>query len=230
MGSRWLIASVLFLSACGPTAGTSLGVPIGDTSGGAPDTSAPDTGPADAGPADAGQPDVGGSAEPLVRITTDMGFITVKLNPDKAPKSVANFLAYVDEGFYDGGDGKGQTVFHRVIKGFMVQGGGLLEDMSPKATHGAIAIESDNGLKNLRGTIAMARTNDPNSATSQFYINHVDNGGLDYATKPPGYTVFGEVTEGLDVVDAIAAVKTGTKNNFKDVPAQTIAITSVKRL
>ena len=131
---------------------------------------------------------------------------------------------------FDGSDGKGQTVFHRVMKGFMIQGGGLLETMQAKATHAPIPIESDNGLKNLRGTIAMARTNDPNSATSQFFINHVDNGGLDYATKPPGYAVFGEVTDGLDVVDAIAAVKTGTKKGFKDVPVQTIVITSVKKL
>ena len=216
------------------------GSDAGAVDAGSADAGPADGGQADSGPSDAGQVeqdavvappvDAGPDEGPQVQITTSMGAFTVQLNPAKAPITVANFLVYVDEGFYDGSDNKGQTLMHRVIKGFMVQGGGLLESMQGKATHAPIKIESSNGLKNLRGTIAMARTNDPNSATSQFFINHADNSFLDYGTKPPGYAVFGKVVAGIEVIDAIAAVKTGIKNGFKDVPVETIAISSVKLL
>lgn len=135
-----------------------------------------------------------------VRITTSLGNITLELDETKAPNTVANFLEYVKSGFYDG------TIFHRVIPGFMIQGGGFEPGMREKKTQKPIKHEGENGLKNLRGTIAMARTNDPHSATSQFFINTVDSSFLDY-TRPGGqgwgYTVFGQVTEGMDVIDTI---------------------------
>jgi cyclophilin family peptidyl-prolyl cis-trans isomerase len=161
-----------------------------------------------------------------VTIVTNMGSITIVLNTEKAPLSSENFLSYVDDGFYDGDDGLGATTFHRVISGFMIQGGGLKEDGETKATKAPVINESTNGLLNLRGTVAMARTNDPDSATSQFFINHVDNGFLDY-TGPDhvGYAVFAEVIEGMDVVDAIAAVQT----NSEDVPLAPVIIQDVLR-
>jgi cyclophilin family peptidyl-prolyl cis-trans isomerase len=136
---------------------------------------------------------------------------------------VKNFLRYVEEGFFDG------TIFHRVINGFMIQGGGFTADMEQKKTHAPIINEASNGLKNDRGTIAMARTQDPNSATSQFFINHTDNHNLNYAGPgKPGYAVFGKVIEGMDVVDKIAAVKTMRKGRYRDVPVETILIKSAK--
>lgn len=165
---------------------------------------------------------------PKVLMETNKGPITVELNQDKAPATVANFLTYVDEGFYNG------TIFHRVIDGFMVQGGGFGQDMKKKATHDPIANEADNGLKNERGTLAMARTGDPNSATAQFFINHKDNAFLNHTDKTPrgwGYTVFGKVAEGMEVVDAIAALPTGAKGPFrKDVPQTTVVIEKVARV
>ena len=148
--------------------------------------------------------------EPVkVLMKTSMGEITLELDSDKAPKTVANFLGYVDEGFYDG------TVFHRVISGFMIQGGGLGQDMEKKPTRDPVENEAKNGLKNVRGSIAMARTNDPHSATAQFFINHKDNANLDYPSFDGwGYAVFGKVTDGMDVVDAIAAVPTGMPRAF----------------
>ena len=161
-----------------------------------------------------------------VLMVTSLGDILIELDPTNAPRTTENFLGYVDSGFYDGTDGNGQTTFHRVISGFMVQGGGMKADGSQKPTRPPIAIESDNGLSNTRGTIAMARTNDPNSATSQFYINHTDNAFLDYAdTANPGYTVFGRVLEGMETVDAIAAVQT----DGSDKPLETVTIESVTR-
>ena len=155
-----------------------------------------------------------------VTIETSKGSIDVELNSEKAPGTVKNFMSYVDGKFYDG------TIFHRVIKNFMVQGGGFTPDMKQKQTNAPIKIESNNGLKNTRGTIAMARTSDPNSATSQFFINHVDNGFLDYPGQDGyGYTVFGKVTAGQDVVDQIATVATGRS----DVPKETVTIVSIKR-
>ena len=156
-----------------------------------------------------------------VKLTTNHGAITLKLDAEKAPKTVENFLAYVKAGHYD------NTIFHRVIKGFMIQGGGFEPGMKQKDTLAPIDNEAANGLKNKRGTIAMARTNDPHSATAQFFINVVDNDFLDF--KAPmgqgwGYCVFGEVVEGLDVIDAIKGVKTGNKGFHQDVPVEDVII------
>lgn len=161
------------------------------------------------------------AGNPRVALETSLGKIVVELDPEKAPKSVENFLAYVKSGFYDG------TIFHRVIKDFMVQGGGFTADMQQKPTQAPIVNEADNGLKNRRGTLAMARTMDPNSATSQFFINTVDNGFLDHTGKNPrgwGYAVFAKVVEGMDVVDKIRAVKTTTKGPYADVPETVVQI------
>lgn len=164
---------------------------------------------------------------PVVLIKTSAGDIKVELDADKAPISVKNFLQYVNEGHYNG------TIFHRVIEGFMVQGGGFTKDMQQKPVHAPIKIESDNGLKNTRGTLAMARTSDPNSATGQFFINVVDNKFLDFTSKSPsgyGYAVFGRVTEGMDVVDKIRKMKTGNKGAFSDVPVESIEILEAKEI
>ena len=159
----------------------------------------------------------------MVKLETSMGDIIIELNEEAAPVTVKNFLAYVEEGFYDG------TVFHRVINGFMIQGGGFTAQMVRKSTKPPIVNEASNGLKNMRGSIAMARTNDPNSATSQFFINHKDNGPLDYVENVnPGYAVFGKTVEGLDVVDAIASVKTTVRMGMRDVPAEPVVIKSAK--
>jgi cyclophilin family peptidyl-prolyl cis-trans isomerase len=162
---------------------------------------------------------------PVVVIDTDMGIIKVELFADKAPITVKNFLGYVDDKFYDG------LIFHRVIPNFMIQGGGFKPGMEQKQAKAPIKNESTNGLSNLRGTIAMARTNQPDSASSQFFINTVDNGGLDRAKAPDGvgYCVFGKVTAGLDVVDKIRAVKTGNKGVHGDVPLKDVIIKSVRR-
>lgn len=155
----------------------------------------------------------------MVKLHTRFGVITLELDAEKAPKSVANFLAYVEAGHYDG------TIFHRVIKNFMIQGGGMLPDMSQKSTQAPIENEAKNGLKNARGTIAMARTNDPHSATAQFFINVVDNDFLDYPGQDGwGYAVFGKVSEGMDVVDQIRAVATGRSGYHSDVPREAIVI------
>jgi cyclophilin family peptidyl-prolyl cis-trans isomerase len=159
----------------------------------------------------------------MVKLETSMGDIVIELDEENAPVTVKNFLSYIDEGFYDG------TIFHRVIPNFMIQGGGFTPDMAQKKTHAQIKNEASNGLKNDRGTIAMARTNNPDSATSQFFINHKDNVFLNYAgAGKPGYAVFGKVAEGMDVVDAIAAVKTTRKGRFSDVPAEQVLIKSAK--
>jgi len=163
---------------------------------------------------------------PRVVLETNHGNIILELYPDKAPQSVGNFLAYVDEGYYSG------TIFHRVIDGFMIQGGGFTDDMTQKSTKNGVPNEADNGLKNSRGTVAMARTTEPHSATSQFFINLVDNAPLDHTDKTPrgwGYTVFGKVVEGMDVVDAIAKAPTGTVGPFRDVPSETVVIVSAQR-
>ena len=160
------------------------------------------------------------AVNPKVLIKTSMGDITLELDQAKAPVTVKNFLSYVQDKFYDG------TIFHRVMPGFMIQGGGLTADMHEKAAKAPIKNESGNGLKNARGSVAMARTNELNSATSQFYINHVDNFGLDDAK----YCVFGKVIAGMDVVDAIAKVKTGVRGVHSDVPREPITILSVTRL
>ena len=162
-----------------------------------------------------------------VEITTTLGPITVELNQDKAPKTVENFLGYVKSGFYDG------TIFHRVISGFMIQGGGMDKDMKTKATNSSIEKESSNGLSNLDGSIAMARTSDPHSATAQFFINTEDNPGLDFQSETEqgwGYCVFGEVVDGKDVVTKIDDVPTTSRNGHQDVPEEVIQIETVKIL
>jgi cyclophilin family peptidyl-prolyl cis-trans isomerase len=164
---------------------------------------------------------------PKVIMKTSMGDITIELYPDKAPITVKNFFSYVDEKFFDG------TIFHRVMKRFMIQGGGLTPDFTEKPTKPTIKNEAANKLKNKRGTIAMARMPDKDSATSQFFINHVDNPGLDHRDNTPegyGYAVFGKVINGMDVVDAIANVTIMTKSGRANVPRETITIISIRRV
>jgi peptidyl-prolyl cis-trans isomerase B (cyclophilin B) len=156
-----------------------------------------------------------------VELTTSAGVIRLELDDAKAPQSVANFLAYVNKGHYDG------TVFHRVIKGFMVQGGGMTPDMKQKPTDAPIQNEASNGLKNDKYTVAMARTNAPHSATAQFFINTKDNGFLNFTSESPsgwGYAVFGKVVAGQDVVDTIEKVRTGSKGFHDDVPLEPVTI------
>ncbi len=154
-----------------------------------------------------------------VKITTNLGDIVIELDEEKAPVTTANFKQYVEEGFYDG------LIFHRVIPGFMIQGGGFMPDMMQKATREPIENEANNGLRNDRGTIAMARTNDPHSASAQFFINVKDNNFLDYPGHDGwGYAVFGKVVEGMDTVDKIEKVETGTKAGHQDVPVEPVVI------
>jgi len=162
-------------------------------------------------------------SNPEVLMKTSKGDITIELYPDKAPLSVENFLSYVNDKFYDG------TIFHRVIKGFMIQGGGLNVDFQEKSAKAPIQNEAKNGLKNKRGTLAMARMAEPHTASCQFFINHVDNNGLDYgqAADGWGYCVFGKVIQGMDVVDAIANSPVMIKSGMRDVPRETIKIISI---
>lgn len=155
----------------------------------------------------------------MITFNTTLGDIELELYADEAPISVANFVQYVEDGYFAG------TIFHRVIPNFMIQGGGMLEDMSRKETRAPIKNEADNGLKNLRGTLSMARTADVNSATSQFFINVADNAFLDHGGRDFGYAVFARVKDGMDVVDAIGASATGDRAGHQDVPVETIAIT-----
>jgi len=160
----------------------------------------------------------------MIKINTNKGSISIELDAEKAPISAENFAQYVRDGFYDG------TIFHRVIPGFMVQGGGMQPGMKEKETRASIKNEADNGLKNDRGTIAMARTPDPHSASSQFFINLKDNGFLNFSSATPngwGYCVFGKVTDGMDVVDAIEKVATGSAGHHQDVPVEDVIIESV---
>ncbi len=161
------------------------------------------------------------SEPPRVKLQTNFGDIIVELNPEKAPITVKNFLRYVNEGFYDG------TLFHRVIDNFMIQGGGFDADFKMKSTHAPIQNEADNGLKNETGTIAMARTSGPHSASSQFFINVADNDFLNYRSKDPqgwGYAVFGQVVEGMDVVNAIKKVQTGRHGRHENVPVEPVIL------
>jgi len=163
-------------------------------------------------------------ANPKVELKTNRGAIVIELYADKAPKSAANFLQYVKDGHYNG------TVFHRVINGFVIQGGGFDARMTQKPTRAPIVNEASNGLHNERGTLAMARTMEPNSATSQFYINLSDNGqALNYAgPERPGYAVFGKVVQGMDVVDAIAKVQTGSSGPYRDVPVEPVVVETAR--
>ena len=164
-----------------------------------------------------------GEAMPTVKLTTSMGEITIQLDQENAPITTENFIKYVESGFYNG------TIFHRVIPNFMIQGGGHLEDMTPKDDKlDPILNEANNGLQNVRGSIAMARTANPHSASSQFFINHVDNPFLNFRTNQVdegwGYAVFGQVIEGIEVVDEIAGVQTGGLNGYQDVPVEVVVL------
>ena len=161
---------------------------------------------------------------PHVVLTTSFGDVEIELNQDKAPVSTQNFLKYVDSSFYN------NTIFHRVIPGFMVQGGGFTAQMQQKSTNDPIKNEADNGLHNVRGTVAMARTSDVNSATSQFFINVKDNAMLDHGARDYGYAVFGTVVKGMDVVDQIVNVQTGNKGGMQNVPVDPIYIKTAKRV
>ncbi len=180
----------------------------------------------DSGTEETKQQPSGGStmSNPTIKFETSLGDFTAELYADKAPKSVENFLSYVNAGFYDG------TIYHRVIAGFMIQGGGMNPDMSEKSNNAPIENEADNGLKNDEYTLAMARTNDPHSATSQFFINAKNNDFLNHSSKTAqgwGYAVFGKVTEGMDIVKKIEAVKTGNHGQHGDVPLEAVVMNKV---
>ena len=160
----------------------------------------------------------------MIQFETSLGTFRIELFEKDAPQTVANFLAYVDDGFFDG------TIFHRIVPGFVFQGGGFTEDMSQKRTKEPIKNEADNGLKNERGTLSMARTNDVNSATSQFFVNLKDNEFLDHQRGNFGYAVFARVIDGMDVIDKIAAVETGRRRGFDDVPVEAVIMKSVQRV
>jgi cyclophilin family peptidyl-prolyl cis-trans isomerase len=160
----------------------------------------------------------------MVRFETSLGDFTIELYQKEAPISVENFLRYVDDKHFDG------TIFHRVIPGFVIQGGGMTADMRQKATRAPIKNEAANGVRNRRGTLSMARTNDVNSATSQFFVNLKDNDFLDHKPGSYGYAVFGRIVEGMDVVDKIAAVKTGSRKGHQDVPLEDVVVTKASRI
>ncbi|HEY2678571.1 MAG TPA: peptidylprolyl isomerase [Steroidobacteraceae bacterium] len=159
----------------------------------------------------------------MIRFETTLGDFTIELFEKEAPESVANFTAYIEDQFFDG------TIFHRIVPGFVIQGGGFTEDMTQKRTKPPVKNEADNGMKNKRGTLSMARTSDINSATSQFFVNLKDNDFLDHSRGNFGYAVFARVTEGMDVIDKIAAVETGRKRGFDDVPVAPVIMKSVRR-
>ena len=160
----------------------------------------------------------------MIRFETSLGDFSIELFEKEAPESAANFTRYIDDGFFDG------TIFHRIVPGFVIQGGGFTEDMTQKKTQPPVKNEADNGLKNKRGTLSMARTNDINSATSQFFVNLKDNDFLDHSRGNFGYAVFAKVTEGMDVIDKIAAVETGRKKGFDDVPVEAVTMKTVRRV
>jgi cyclophilin family peptidyl-prolyl cis-trans isomerase len=160
----------------------------------------------------------------MIRFETTLGDFTIELFEKEAPETVVNFLRYTDEGFFNG------TIFHRIVPGFVIQGGGFTEDMTQKRTQAPIKNEADNGVKNTRGTLSMARTNDVNSATSQFFVNLKDNDFLDHKRGNFGYAVFARVTSGMDVIDKIAAVQTGRHRGFDDVPVEAVVMKSVHRI
>jgi peptidyl-prolyl cis-trans isomerase A (cyclophilin A) len=160
----------------------------------------------------------------MVRFETSHGAFTIELFPKEAPVSVENFLRYVDDGHFDG------TIFHRIVPGFVIQGGGLTKDFDNKETRAPIKNEAKNGLKNTRGTLSMARTSDINSATSQFFVNLSDNAFLDHGLRDYGYAVFGRISDGMDVIDKIAKVDTGTRKGYKDAPLEDVVVVSARRL
>jgi len=202
-----------------------------ETESAAPSSAAPGDSAGEAGlealeeDAEEGGSDIATGAYPVVEMRTNVGTLALELYPDKAPKTVDNFLSYVRGGFYDG------TIFHRVVPGFVIQGGGFSADMTKKDTEPPIENEADNGLLNLRGAICMARTNDPQSATSQFFINIKDNPSLDFRERSSrgwGYAVFGKLIEGLEVLDKIEAAPTTSRDGHQDVPVDAIVIESAR--
>lgn len=207
------------------TAALSLGVAVALGAGAAhaQPAAAPDAPPGAANPCSANPCAAKQKGKPVVVLETSLGSIEIELDAEKAPISAANFLAYVDSGHYDG------TIFHRVIPDFMIQGGGFDPSMSQKPTKAPIENEAKNGLRNRRGTLAMARTNVVDSATSQFFINLKDNDFLDHSGRDYGYAVFGRVTSGMDVVDKIAAVKTANRGGHQNVPVEPVKITKARR-
>ena len=160
----------------------------------------------------------------MIRFETSHGDFTIELFEREAPLTVANFLQYVDDGFFDG------TIFHRIVPNFVIQGGGLTPDFEQKKTRAPVRNEANNGLQNGRGTLSMARTDAPHSATSQFFVNLTDNDFLDYRPGNHGYAVFGRITDGLDVIDRIAAVRTGRRQGFTDAPMEDVIINSARRV
>jgi peptidyl-prolyl cis-trans isomerase A (cyclophilin A) len=198
----------------------SLAIAVGLAALACPQQTPPGAAPASGGAQAAAATATGG---PVVLIQTSKGTIKVELDAERAPITVQNFLAYADDGFYDG------TIFHRVIDGFMIQGGGFAPDMSQKQTKPAIKNEASNGLQNRRGTLAMARTSVVDSATAQFFINLADNDFLNHGTRDFGYAVFGRVVDGMDVVDSIGKVPTGRKGGHEAVPNEPVVIQSIKR-
>lgn len=160
----------------------------------------------------------------MIRFETSHGAFTVELFPEEAPLSVENFLRYVDDGFFDG------TIFHRIVPGFVLQGGGLTVDFANKETRAPIRNEAKNGLKNTRGSLSMARTSDVNSATSQFFVNLADNAFLDHGSRDYGYAVFGRIGEGMDVIERIAGVKTGRRKGYQDAPLEDVVVVSARRI
>src|ERR1700752_1719378 len=160
----------------------------------------------------------------MIRFETTHGGFTIELFPNEAPVSVENFLRYVDDGFFDG------TIFHRIVPGFVIQGGGLTADFDNKETNAPIKNEAKNGLKNTRGSLSMARTSDINSATSQFFVNLADNAFLDHGPRDYGYAVFGRVGEGMEVIDRIANIGTGTRKGHQDAPLEDVVIVSARRV
>jgi len=160
----------------------------------------------------------------MIKFETSHGPFTVELFPKEAPISVENFLRYVDDGHFDG------TIFHRIVPGFVIQGGGLTAEFANKKTRAPISNEAKNGLKNTRGTLSMARTSDVNSATSQFFVNLSDNAFLDHGPRDFGYAVFGRVAEGMDVIDRIAGVSTGRRKGYQDAPLEDVVIVSARRV
>jgi peptidyl-prolyl cis-trans isomerase B (cyclophilin B) len=223
----WLLVSVVVLAL---VAGCSPG---GEPAGESEEAAAPESAPAgesveEPGAEESGEEPAEGEdigAYPIVEMHTNLGTMKLELYPDKAPKTVDNFLSYVRDGFYDG------TIFHRVVPGFVIQGGGFTPDMTKKDTEPPIENEADNGLLNTRGTICMARTNDPHSATSQFFINTKDNPALDFRERSLrgwGYAVFGKVIEGMEVVDEIEGAPTTSRDGYQDVPVDAVVIESAR--
>lgn len=225
----WLIASVLLIALAAGCGGGSE--PETETEAVAPPPAAPGDSAEDAGleeldeDIEEGGSDIATGAYPVVEMRTNFGTVALELYPDKAPKTVENFLSYVRAGFYDG------TIFHRVVPGFVIQGGGLTAEMVKKDTEAPIENEADNGLLNLKGAICMARTNDPQSATSQFFINTKDNPVLDFRERSPqgwGYAVFGKVIEGIDIVEKIEATPTANQGGYQNVPVDAVVIESAR--